>query len=172
MRFSECGRVATFGLSLKTAGQLGVIPEDNEGLIDHLRAVRGVTVAVFLRNFPTGRCASACGRKMNGWMSALFAKNLAAAGIHSPREREFEEPSLKSNKKFWRKLVKPLNAPASPDGVLLVDKAEGMTSHDVVALARRKLETKKSAIAARSIRSPRVCFSSPSVAAQKFRICS
>ena len=31
----------------------------------------------------------------------------------------------------------------SPDGVLLVDKAEGMTSHDVVALARRKLGTKK-----------------------------
>jgi tRNA pseudouridine55 synthase len=39
--------------------------------------------------------------------------------------------------------VKPLSAAASPDGVLLVDKAEGMTSHDVVALARRKLGTKK-----------------------------
>ena len=32
---------------------------------------------------------------------------------------------------------------ASPDGVLLVDKAEEMTSHDVVALTRRKLGTKK-----------------------------
>ncbi len=32
---------------------------------------------------------------------------------------------------------------AAPDGVLLVDKAEGMTSHDVVALIRRKLEMKK-----------------------------
>ena len=31
----------------------------------------------------------------------------------------------------------------TPDGVLLVDKAEGMTSHDVVALTRRKLGTKK-----------------------------
>jgi tRNA pseudouridine55 synthase len=39
--------------------------------------------------------------------------------------------------------VKPLSALASPDGVLLVDKAEGMTSHDVVALARRQLGTKK-----------------------------
>ena len=29
------------------------------------------------------------------------------------------------------------------DGVLLVDKAEGMTSHDVVALARRQLGTRK-----------------------------
>jgi tRNA pseudouridine55 synthase len=32
---------------------------------------------------------------------------------------------------------------ATPDGVLLVDKAEAMTSHDVVALIRRKLEMKK-----------------------------
>jgi tRNA pseudouridine55 synthase len=31
----------------------------------------------------------------------------------------------------------------TPDGVLLVDKAEGMTSHDVVVLIRRKLEIKK-----------------------------
>jgi tRNA pseudouridine55 synthase len=32
---------------------------------------------------------------------------------------------------------------ATPDGVLLVDKAEGMTSHDVVALIRRRLQIKK-----------------------------
>src|SRR6266545_3045098 len=31
----------------------------------------------------------------------------------------------------------------APDGVLLVDKAEGMTSHDVVALIRRKLQVRK-----------------------------
>ncbi|PYI77608.1 MAG: tRNA pseudouridine(55) synthase TruB, partial [Verrucomicrobia bacterium] len=28
----------------------------------------------------------------------------------------------------------------TPDGVLLVDKAAGMTSHDVVALVRRRLQ--------------------------------
>ncbi len=32
---------------------------------------------------------------------------------------------------------------ATPDGVLLVDKAEGMTSHDVVAVLRRALNIKK-----------------------------
>src|SRR5262249_10755847 len=39
------------------------------------------------------------------------------------------------------KLVKPFNH--TPDGVLLVDKAEGMTSHDVVALVRHRLQIKK-----------------------------
>src|SRR5436309_8560183 len=55
MRFSECGRIATFGLSLKTAAELSVIPEDNEGLIDHLRAIRGVIVAVFFEELADGK---------------------------------------------------------------------------------------------------------------------
>jgi tRNA pseudouridine55 synthase len=37
--------------------------------------------------------------------------------------------------------VTPSNA--TPDGVLLVDKAPAMTSHDVVALVRRRLQMKK-----------------------------
>src|SRR5881397_1187291 len=74
-------------------------------------------------------------------MSARFARNSAAAGTHWPLARASAEASPKSKKKFWRKFVKSLSA--DPDGILLVDKAEGMTSHDVVALTRRKLGTKK-----------------------------
>jgi bifunctional oligoribonuclease and PAP phosphatase NrnA len=55
MRFSECGRVASFSLSRKAAAELGVLPEDNEGLIDHLRAVRGVIVAVFFEELADGK---------------------------------------------------------------------------------------------------------------------
>jgi len=55
MRFSECGRVASFSLTLKTAADLAVLPEDNEGLIDHLRAVQGVIVAVFFEELSDGK---------------------------------------------------------------------------------------------------------------------
>jgi phosphoesterase RecJ-like protein len=55
MRFEGGGRVASFSLSLKTAGELGVLPEDNEGLIDHLRAIRGVIVAVFFEELTDGK---------------------------------------------------------------------------------------------------------------------
>jgi bifunctional oligoribonuclease and PAP phosphatase NrnA len=55
MRFGEGGRVASFGLSLKTAADLAVLPEDNEGLIDHLRAIRGVIVAVFFEELVDGK---------------------------------------------------------------------------------------------------------------------
>lgn len=52
----ECGdRVASFCLSAKTAGELGVLPEDNEGLIDHLRAIHGVIVAVFFEELAEGK---------------------------------------------------------------------------------------------------------------------
>src|SRR5882762_2167594 len=80
---------------------------------------------------------------MNGSMSPRFARRLVAADTRSLPVRAFWGRWPKSNKKSWRKLMKPLSALGSPDGVLLVDKAEGMTSHDVVALARRKLGTKK-----------------------------
>jgi len=55
MRFESDGRVASFGLSLKAAAALQALPEDNEGLIDHLRAIRGVIVAVFFEELSDGK---------------------------------------------------------------------------------------------------------------------
>src|SRR5580693_10499515 len=36
-----------------------------------------------------------------------------------------------------------MKSPSPYDGVLLIDKASGMTSHDVVAIVRSRLETQK-----------------------------
>jgi phosphoesterase RecJ-like protein len=55
MRFQQEGHVASFSLTLKAAAELSVLPEDNEGLIDHLRAVRGVIVAVFFEELADGK---------------------------------------------------------------------------------------------------------------------
>jgi bifunctional oligoribonuclease and PAP phosphatase NrnA len=55
MRFDADGRIASFSLGMETAKRLGVLPEDNEGLIDHLRAIRGVIVAVFFEELPDGK---------------------------------------------------------------------------------------------------------------------
>ncbi len=55
MQFELEGQVASFSLSLKTAAELNVLPEDNEGLIDHLRAIRGVIVAVFFEELNDGK---------------------------------------------------------------------------------------------------------------------
>jgi phosphoesterase RecJ-like protein len=55
MRFACDGKLAWFSLTQATALALGVIPEDNEGLIDHLRATRGVIVAIFFEELPDAK---------------------------------------------------------------------------------------------------------------------
>jgi phosphoesterase RecJ-like protein len=55
MRFQQEGHVASFSLTLKAAADLALLPEDNEGLIDHLRAVQGVIVAVFFEELSDGK---------------------------------------------------------------------------------------------------------------------
>ena len=55
MQFAGQGKVASFSLSLQTAAKLGAKPEDNEGLIDHIRAIKGVVVAVFFEELPESK---------------------------------------------------------------------------------------------------------------------
>ncbi|MFA7345843.1 MAG: bifunctional oligoribonuclease/PAP phosphatase NrnA [Terrimicrobiaceae bacterium] len=52
----HCGdRIATFSLTLSDVARLGVIPEDNEGIIDPLRSIEGVRAAVFFEELPEGK---------------------------------------------------------------------------------------------------------------------
>ena len=54
-RFTSGDRVASFSLSLADVAVLGVIPEDNEGIIDNLRSVEGVKAAAFFEELPEGK---------------------------------------------------------------------------------------------------------------------
>jgi bifunctional oligoribonuclease and PAP phosphatase NrnA len=55
MRFDAGGKVASFSLPISIAHELGAIPEDNEGLIDHLRAIQGVVIAIFFEELEDGK---------------------------------------------------------------------------------------------------------------------
>jgi len=48
-------QAVSFTLTTADTERLGVIPEDNEGIIDHLRAVDTVVVAVFFEELPDGK---------------------------------------------------------------------------------------------------------------------
>lgn len=54
-KFTCDGHLASFSLSLAAIEQLGVLAEDNEGIIDHLRSVEGVVAAVFFEELPDGK---------------------------------------------------------------------------------------------------------------------
>lgn len=49
------GRVAHWELTMDTVRSLGLKPEDSEGLIDIIRAIQGVLVAVFFEELDTGK---------------------------------------------------------------------------------------------------------------------
>ena len=48
------GHLASFSLPLSAVEEMGVLPEDNEGIIDHLRSVDGVVAAVFFEELGDG----------------------------------------------------------------------------------------------------------------------
>lgn len=52
VQFSCADRVASFALSLETVAKVGAQPEDNEGLIDYIRAIDSVIVAAFFEELP------------------------------------------------------------------------------------------------------------------------
>ena len=54
-RFTCDDRVASFCLSLADIARLGIVSEDNEGIIDHLRSVEGVKAAAFFEELPDGK---------------------------------------------------------------------------------------------------------------------
>lgn len=55
LQFTSNDKVASFSLSVATAEALGVGPEDNEGLIDHIRSIEGVIVAAFFEELNDGK---------------------------------------------------------------------------------------------------------------------
>ena len=48
-------RIATFSLPISEVERLKVLPEDNEGIIDHLRSIEGVEAAVFFEELPENK---------------------------------------------------------------------------------------------------------------------
>ena len=74
-------------------------------------------------------------------MSAKSAASLAGADTPKRPARDWlahsNLPKKKSSKLY------PMKSDSTIDGVLLIDKAPGMTSHDVVAITRRVLNTRK-----------------------------
>ena len=80
MRFAGDGKVASVSLPLAVARALGVQPEDNEGLIDHLRAIRGVVVAVFFEELLEGKVRVSMRSKSEAADVAAIAQRFGGGG--------------------------------------------------------------------------------------------
>lgn len=54
LRFTSGDHVASFALTQDVARSVGAIPDDTEGLIDHIRGIKGVVVAAFFEELEGG----------------------------------------------------------------------------------------------------------------------
>lgn len=75
-------RVASFSLSLADVAALGVIPEDNEGIIDNLRSVEGVKVAAFFEELPEGKVRLSLRSKDSSFDACALCGQFGGGGHH------------------------------------------------------------------------------------------
>ena len=73
-------RVASFSLSLADVAALGVIPEDNEGIIDHLRSVESVKAAAFFEEMPGGMVRLSLRSKDNSFDACSLCEKFGGGG--------------------------------------------------------------------------------------------
>ncbi|HEU4678427.1 MAG TPA: DHH family phosphoesterase, partial [Terrimicrobiaceae bacterium] len=140
-RFSCDGHLASFSLSLAAVDQLGSCRKTTKVSSTTCVRSRESSRRSSLKSCRKAGFGSAPDRKTREWTSVKFAVPSAAAAIPWLPARVCAEPSHKWKKSFWK--LSAMRSVTEIDGVLLVDKARGMTSHDVVAIARRALGTKK-----------------------------
>lgn len=87
MKITHDGRVASWALRQSLAKEVGIEPEDSEGLIDTLRAIEGVIVAVYFEEMSDGKIRMSLRSKDNrvdvGKIAAQFGGggHALAAGI-------------------------------------------------------------------------------------------
>ena len=87
MKLSPDGRIASWALTQTLAQDVGIEPEDSEGLIDTLRSVQGVIVAVYFEEMADGKIRMSLRSKDNrvdvGKIAALFGGggHALAAGV-------------------------------------------------------------------------------------------
>jgi phosphoesterase RecJ-like protein len=78
--FTAGDRVASFSLTLADVDRLGVIPEDNEGIIDHLRSVEGVLVAAFFEEMEGGMIRLSLRSKDSGFDACALCGEFGGGG--------------------------------------------------------------------------------------------
>jgi bifunctional oligoribonuclease and PAP phosphatase NrnA len=84
LEISSDGDVANWTMLDRTRVDLGLRPEDSEGLIDIIRAIRGVQVAVFFEELPDGKIRVSMRSKDRRYDVCQIAMDSAAADTRSP----------------------------------------------------------------------------------------
>lgn len=79
-KFSCDDRIASFVLTRKDVAALGTLPEDTEGIIDHLRSVEGVDVAIFFEELKDNQVRISVRAKTDSFNASNFCQQYGGGG--------------------------------------------------------------------------------------------
>ena len=147
MRRFDGGLLTLTHLTREDYASTGADESYSEGVVDHLRSVEGTAVAGLVRDLlgatTAPRSGARCPCAPPTTASTSRASRARGGGGGHPRAAGFStELEISALVEFLRaQVAEQLSNALAPtgDGVLLVDKPAGPTSHDVVAGVRRAL---------------------------------
>jgi len=79
-KFSGEDRIASFALSKEETEALGTLPEDTEGIIDHLRSVEGVEAAIFFEELANNQVRISVRAKTKFFNASNFCQRYGGGG--------------------------------------------------------------------------------------------
>ena len=134
------GLLTVTHLTLEDYRSTGADESYSEGVVDHLRSVEGTAVAGLVRDLlgngasPEAQGLAARHRRPRRRLARSPAPRAAAATAARRASRR-----TWTSRSSWSSSGRALSEQLVTDGVVLVDKPAGVTSHDVVAAQRRRL---------------------------------
>lgn len=81
-KFSCDDRIHSFVLTKKETALFGTLPEDTEGIIDHLRSVEGVEVAIFFEELKDNQVRISIRAKTLSFDASAFCQQYGGGGHH------------------------------------------------------------------------------------------
>ena len=148
-KLTQQNQVAYFWLRQADYKKAGAVPDESEGLIDHIRDIQGVKVACLFEEIEPEITRISLRSKLPEVNASILPSPLAAAAANPPPAPDSWQtqyrtaPRTAAVKQALAKATIPLmprNRSRQPEnelhGALLIDKPAGPTSHDIVDIIR------------------------------------
>lgn len=110
------GQVAVTTLPRREAERIGSRPEDTEGLIDHIRSIDTVRVAVFIEETETGEIRASLRSKSETVNVAAICKGFGGGGHPLAAGVRLDMPLAEAREKLIAAVALAVGAPAQSDG--------------------------------------------------------
>lgn len=142
------GKFGVVKMSQELIENLNLSEYDTDGIVEFVRDIKGIEIVAFIRYIGGGAHKVSMRAKHNADVSVIAQKfngggHTKAAGFKTTLSIDEIEAQLIGEVEYFFNQASELNVVPEINGVIVIHKPQHMTSHDVVAILRKKLRTRK-----------------------------